>query len=133
MAPSDQSHLTLNVLFRILFLQYSRLNPVIHPSVGSSRMPFTDPDDEFANLLGPNFENVDPTLLEEGGGQDNQSLVLKSQGGFSLEYRMTPILATGEPNDVLVKVNFTAISGCDVSSTNELDSLNLAIPDSQLS
>lgn len=81
-------------------------------------MPFTDPDDEFANLLGPNFEYVDPTLLQEGGGQDNKSLVLKSQGGFSVEHRMTPILATGEPNDVLVKVNFTAISGCDVSSTS---------------
>lgn len=102
----------------ILLPSYSLTRSSIHPSVGSSRMPFTDPDDEFANLLGPNFEYVDPTLLQEGGGQDNKSLVLKSQGGFSLENRMTPILATGEPSDVLVKVNFTAISGCDVSSSS---------------
>lgn len=78
-------------------------------------MSFADPDDEFANLLGPNFEYVNPKLLEEDGVQDNQSLVLKSQGHFSLEYRETPILAHGESNDVLVRVNFTAISGCDVS------------------
>lgn len=78
-------------------------------------MSFADPDDEFANLLGPNFEYVNPKLLVEAGDQDNQSLVLKFQGGFSLEYRETPILANGEPNDVLVRVNFTAISGCDVS------------------
>lgn len=78
-------------------------------------MSFTDPDDEFANLLGPNFEYVDPKLLQDSGSQDNKSLVLKSQKrGFSLEYRKTPILATGDPNDVLVRVNFTAISGCDV-------------------
>lgn len=78
-------------------------------------MSSPDPDDEFANLLGLNFEHVDPMLLQESGGQDNKSLVLKSQGSFSLEHRVTPILATGELDDVLVKVNFTAISGCDVS------------------
>lgn len=88
-------------------------------------MSFTDPDDELANLLGPNFEFVDPVLLQEGGGRGNKSLVLKSHGGLSLEYRTTPILATGDPSNVLIEVNVTAISDCDVCASLSLGHLPL--------